>query len=175
MKLIRKIAFLAFAFAMIMGSSNSLNAQSKYGHLNYNNVLELMPEYKRGNTQLETYGNQLVEQGKSRLGKFQAEVQEYQRKEQAGELTGLQIKQAQERLAKEEQAILALEQQMSEKIAKKRTDILQPLLTRVDKAIEDVGRENGYTMIFNTSMFGFILSLEDSDDVMPLVKSKLGL
>ena len=134
-----------------MGSSNSLNAQSKYGHLNYNNVLELMPEYKNGNSKLETYGNQLVKQGKDRLAKFQAEVQEYQRKEQAGELTGLQIKQAQERLGKEEQAILDLEQQMSQKVDKKRAEILEPLLTRVDKAIEDVGRENGYTMIFNTS------------------------
>ena len=63
MKLIRKIAFLAFAFAVMMSSSNPLLAQNKYGHLNYGNLLDQIPEVKSGDTQLATFrGDQVTMQ-----------------------------------------------------------------------------------------------------------------
>jgi len=175
MKLIRKIAFLAFAFIVIMASGNPLSAQSKYGHMNYGNLLEQVPELKAGNTQLETYRNQLVTQGQERAKKWEADVQAFQVKAQAGELTGLQIKQAEDKLGKEQQAIAALEQDVINKISAKRDEILKPILDKIDAAVKAVGKENGYAMIFDSSLYNFILSAEDSDDVTPLVKKKLGL
>lgn len=175
MKLIRKIAFLAFAFVVILGSGNPLNAQNKYGHLNYGNLLELVPEVKSGDSQLATYRDQLVKQGEDRVKKWQADVQTFQTQAQAGDLTGLQIKQTEEKLGKEQQAIAALEQEVIQKVTKKREQILKPILDKIDDAIKTVGKENGYSMIFDSSLYNFILSAEDSDDVMPLVKQKLGL
>jgi len=174
MKLIRKIAFLAFAFIVIMGSGNSLSAQ-KYGHLNYGNLLTYVPEVKSGDTKLETYRNQLVKQGQDRLNKWQKDVEAFQKRAEAGELTGLQMKQTEEKLAKEQQAIAALEQEVIQKVAAKRNEILKPILDKIDDAIKAVGKENGYSMIFDTSIYNFVLSAEDSDDVMPLVKAKLGI
>ena len=175
MKLLRKITFLAFAFIVILASGNPLSAQSKYGHMNYGNLLEQIPELKSGNTQLETYRNQLVKQGQDRVSKWEKEVQTMQVKAQAGELTGLQVKQAEEKLGKEQQAIAALEQEVVDKITKKRNEILKPIIDKVNGAIQEVGKENGYAMIFDSSLYNFILSAEDSDDVTPLVKKKLGL
>ena len=175
MKLIRKITFLAFAVIVIMASGNPLAAQKKYGHINYGNLLEQVPELKSGNTQLETYRNQLVKRGQERATKWEKEVQTFQTKAQAGEMTGLQIKQAEEKLGKEQQAIAALEQDVIDKVTKKRQDILIPILDKVNAAITEVGKENGYAMIFDSSLYNFILSAEDSDDVTPLVKKKLGL
>ena len=175
MKLIRKITFLAFAFIVLMASGNPLAAQNKYGHMNYGNLLEQVPELKSGNTQLETYRNQLVKQGQDRATKWEKEVKEFQVKAQAGELTGLQIKQAEERLGKEQQALAVMEQDVIDKVTKKRNEILKPILDKVDAAVKSVGKENGYSMIFDSSLYNFILSAEDSDDVTSLVKKKLGL
>jgi len=143
--------------------------------MNYGNLLEQVPELKSGNTQLETYRDQLVKQGQDRAKKWEQEVQALQAQAQAGELTGLQMKQAEERLGKEQQAIAAMEQDVMNKIAVKREEILKPILDRIDAAVKAVGKENGYSMIFDSSIYNFILSAEDSDDVTPLVKKKLGL
>lgn len=175
MKLIRKITFLAFALIVLMASGNPLAAQNKYGHMNYGNLLEQIPELKSGNTQLETYRNKLVEEGQGKAAKWEAEVQEFQKKAQDGLLTGLQIKQAEEKLGKEQKALAAMEQDVIDKVTKKRNDILKPILDKVDAAVKAVGKENGYAMIFDSSLYNFILSAEDSDDVAPLVKKKLGL
>ena len=175
MKLLRKITFLAFAFIVVMASGNPLAAQNKYGHMNYGNLLEQVPELKKGNTQLETYRTQLIKQGQDRATKWEAEVKAFQVKAQAGEMTGLQIKQAEEKLGKEQQAIASLEQEVLDKITKKRDEILKPIIDKVNAAVQDVGKENGYSMIFDSSLYNFILSSEDSDDVTPLVKKKLGL
>ncbi len=175
MKLIRKITFLAFALMVIMASGNPLAAQNKYGHMNYGNLLEQVPELKSGNTTLETYRDQLVKQGKERAAKWEKEVKDFQVKAQAGEKTGLQIKQAKEKFGKEQEAIAALEQEVIQKVSSKRDEILKPILDKVDAAVKAVGKENGYSMIFDSSLYNFILSAEDSDDVTPLVKKKLGL
>jgi outer membrane protein len=175
MKLIRKITFLAFTFIIIMASGNPLAAQSKYGHMNYGNLLEQVPELKSGNTQLETYRDQLVKQGKARAAKWEKDVKDFQAKAQAGDMTGLQIKQAEEKLGKEQKSIAALEQEVIAKVSAKRDEILKPILEKVDVAVQAVGKENGYSMIFDSSIYNFILSAEDSDEVTSLVKKKLGL
>lgn len=175
MKLLRKITFLAFAFMFIMASGNPLAAQNKYGHMNYGNLLEQIPELKSGNTTLETFRNQLIKKGQDRAAKWEKEVKDFQAKAQAGELTGLQVKQAEEKLGKEQKAIAAMEQDVIDQVTKKRDEILKPILDKVDAAVKAVGKENGYSMIFDSSLYNFILSAEDSDDVTPLVKKKLGL
>ena len=175
MKLIRKIAFLAFAFAVMMSSSNPLLAQNKYGHLNYGNLLDQIPEVKSGDTQLATFRDQLVKQGQDRMNKWQEDVQAYQQKAQAGSMTAVQMKEAEAKLGKEQQAIAAFEQEVLQKVAKKREDLLRPILDKVDAAVKSVGKENGYGMIFDTSLFNFILSADESEDVMPMVKKKLGI
>ena len=52
--------------------------------------------------------------------------------------------------------------------------LLKPIVDRAKKAIEEVGKENGYTYIFDSGI-GTVLYSQDSDDIMPLVKKKLGL
>ena len=175
MKLIRKIAFLAFAFVVIMSSGNELAAQSKYGHLNYGNLLDQIPEVKSGDTQLATYRDQLIKQGQDRVKKWEADVQAYQQQAQSGTMTALQMKEMEAKLGQEQQAIAAFEQEVIQKVSKKRDEILKPILDKVNNAVQQVGKENDYAMIFDTSMFNFVLSANDSDDVMPLVKAKLGI
>jgi outer membrane protein len=51
---------------------------------------------------------------------------------------------------------------------------LKPIIDKAKKAIEDVAKENGYTYIFDSSV-GVLLYYENSDDIMTLVKKKLGL
>ena len=60
---------------------------------------------------------------------------------------------------------------------KKQKEILHALITKAEKAIAAVAKENGYTYIINTSLTnGVVLIYADkSGDIMPMVKRELGI
>jgi outer membrane protein len=52
--------------------------------------------------------------------------------------------------------------------------LLTPIIDKAKKAIEDVAAENKYSYIFDSGV-GSLLYQDASDDILPLVKKKLGL
>jgi len=61
-----------------------------------------------------------------------------------------------------------------EQLQNKQIELFQPIYTKVEKAIRDVGKENGFIYIFNV---GTLLYFDESKsvDVLPMAKAKLGL
>jgi len=60
-------------------------------------------------------------------------------------------------------------------LQEKQAELFQPVYAKVEKAIKDVGKENDYLYIFNSSQGGSLLFFdkEKSPDVTTLVKAKL--
>jgi outer membrane protein len=48
------------------------------------------------------------------------------------------------------------------------------MLAKAKKSVEEVAKENGYKLVIDSSQ-GTLLYSEPSDDIMALVKKKLGL
>jgi outer membrane protein len=57
---------------------------------------------------------------------------------------------------------------------KKRAELFKPIQEKAVKAIEEVAKENGYNYIFDSAL-GMFLYKSESDNVMALVKKKLGI
>ncbi len=56
-----------------------------------------------------------------------------------------------------------------------RDELLHPIYEKATNAIKEVGKENGFTYIFDLNSGGVVYVAETSEDVLPLVKKKLGL
>jgi outer membrane protein len=56
----------------------------------------------------------------------------------------------------------------------RRQVLLKPILEKIDVAVKAVGKEGGYTFIFDTSS-GSMLFATESEDITSLVKTKLGM
>lgn len=162
-----------FIAAGLMVLAFSVNAQ-KFGYINSNILLSELPEVKAADSELETYQKQLMSSGESMVKAFESKYQEYAKQAAEGLLSKVQMQEKEGELGLEQQKIQQYEVEVQQKIIKKREELYQPILDRVKKAIEQVGSENGYTMIFDSSG-GTILHANDSDDVMSKVKSKLGM
>ena len=175
MNTLRKIAFVIFAVVMITASSNPLLAQTKYGHLNYGNLLEQFPEREVADKELATYRDQLIKKGEARAKAWQDKVMKLQGDAEAGTVPTIKLQERQVALQKEQQEIAAYEQEVIQLISKKRDDLLKPIVDKLNGAIKAEGKENGYSMIFDTSLFNNVLFAEESEDVMDLVKKKLGM
>jgi len=151
----------------------NLNAQ-KFGYLNSAILLTELPEIKAADSELETYQKQLMSSGEAMVKSFEAKYQQYAKEAAEGLLSKVQMQQKEGELGLEQQKIQQYEVEVQQKILKKRDILYQPILDQVKIAIEAVGKENGYTMIFDSSN-GTILHANEGDDVMTLVKTKLGM
>jgi outer membrane protein len=67
-----------------------------------------------------------------------------------------------------------LEQEMSKQVSDKRETLYKPILYKVNEKIKEVAKENGYTMIFDSST-GILLHADEALDVTKLVKAKLNI
>ena len=73
-----------------------------------------------------------------------------------------------------EERIQAFQQNAQQSLQKKEQELLEPILSKARKAIEDVATEGDFTYIFDKSI-GSILYAKESENVLSLVKKKLGL
>lgn len=162
-------------FGLFLLSALSTLSAQKFGHLNVGNLLTSMPEANAADKQLEAYQAQLVSKGESMAKALQTDYEAFAAAVQRGEKTQLQIQEKEKALQAEQQKIAGYEQEVRQKLGKRREELLQPLLERVDAAIKEVGEENNFTFIFDSSAFNVVMFAEESADVAPLVKAKLGL
>jgi outer membrane protein len=165
-----KIALLCILFVF---ASNVTKAQ-KIGHLNSGNIIALMPEAAKADSGLVLYRNDLVAQGDSVSKVFEKEYKTFVEAYNAGTLTQVQVQKRQEELQKMQQMLQNYGQEIETRVQNVRRQLLQPILAKLDEAIQAIGKESGYTIIFDTSN-GSTLYAQDSDDVAALVKTKLGL
>lgn len=168
----KKILLLS-AF-IVLGSMVSA-AQDKYGHLNFGSLISSMEETKAADSELEAYRKQLVTKGEDMAKKFRQDFEAVFKDAQAGNLTPVQQQEKEQELSKRRDEIIAYEQEVIEKVEAKRQELLSPIIQRAENALREVAAENGYVMIFDTSVFNAVLFAEDSDDVLPLLKAKLGI
>ena len=169
MKNLLKIGLL-LAVMFVMGTE--VNAQ-KFGYLNSAALLAEMPEVKQAEANLEDLRVQLQKKQQEMYQTLQSKYQELQRKEQQGEISPKQLEEQAVLLRNEESALMQEEQNMQNQLLTKRETLLQPILDRVNTAIADIAKENGYQFIFDAS--AGILYADESQDVTALVKAKLNL
>jgi outer membrane protein len=164
---------LAFAFLTIGTICTSLSAQSlKLGHLNSQELLASMPGTKAADQKLQEFNKSLEGQLKSMSTEYQGKVEQFKGQEasMAEAIKQAKIKEIQDLEAR----IQEFQQNAQESIQKKKQEFYSPVLKQAEEAIKSVAKENNYSYILDVSA-GTVLYSHDSDNIMALVKKKLGL
>lgn len=159
---------LFFTFAAF-----AANAQ-KFGIVNSQEIIQALPEVKEASANIETFGNQLQKKYQQMITSLQTKYQELERKQAQGEIAPKQLEEEAKLLKEEEMKLAQFEQSSQNQIVEKQNTLMKPIMDKINAAIEEVAKENGYTYIFDGSV-GFVLYADESTDVSPLVKAKLGL
>ena len=151
----------------------SLSYAQKFGHVNFGNLLSEMPEVKASESELETYNQQLIQQGEQMVEELKAAVAKAEA--DAPNTAPVDMRKLEAKLRQDQAAIQQFEREMAVKIEQKRQTLLGPIIKKARDAINAVAKENGYQMVFDSSLFNSLLYTEDSSDIMALVKAKLGM
>jgi len=166
MKRIKSLSLIA-----IMILSTNIFAQ-KFGHINSNELLQAMPERSAIEKDVQKYAQELESQLSTMSKEYQSKVQDYQSKE-ATMTEAIKQDKIQE-ITNLEERISKFQKSAQQDLQEKEETLLKPIIDRAKKAIEEVAKENDYSYILDSGV-GVILYSKDSDDIMPLVKKKLGI
>ena len=163
---------LTITLLTILVSTGSIFAQ-KIGHINSNDLLLAMPERATIETEIQNHAKQLETQLLTMQRELETKYQDFQGKE------ALMTESIREDKIKEltslEQRLKEFQESAQADLQKKEQSLTEPLITKAKNAIESVGKENGFTYILDSGI-GFILYTDpNAEDIMPLVKVKLGL
>jgi outer membrane protein len=166
--MLKKIALILMLIAPM-----SVFAQ-KFGHIKMQEVVSLMPEYTKAQTDINTMQKQFDDELKRAQDDFAKKYAEYQQ-DQAN-----LPKNIQERRQKELQELsergMQLQQDAQQQLQQSWMQMLEPIVNKIEEAIKAVGQEGGYTYIFdlNTTNIPYV-SETLSTDVTAAVKAKLGI
>ncbi len=160
-------------FAVCAMLAMTASAQ-KFGNINMGEVFETMPERAVVQKEMEElqakYETELSKMGDEYQKKVNDYLAEQEKLEKSiADARAQEIEQLQQRIQNfREMAAKDLQTQQQNKV--------QPIIEKINKAIQAVGEKEGFTYIFDLSQ-GNILYASPSQciDVLPLVKKELGL
>jgi len=164
----------AILFGILLGSILQLPAQHtlKFGHVNSTQLLSLMPETKNADSTLQKFGASLESQLKTMTAEYQNKIAEFKSKEaaMAEPIRDAKLKE----ISDLEERIQSFQESAQSSMQKKEEELYTPILKKAEEAINAVAKENKYSYIFDTGARS-LLYAQESDDVLSLVKTKLGL
>jgi len=160
------------AFVLFFASTSFSQTTQKIGYLDFNGLVAAMPGVDSVKIKLQKYQQTLSDQMDAMRAEFENKYLEYQ--QGSASMSDL-IKQTKEKELSDLQGrIDAFQQKAQTDLQAKQQELLQPIVTKVKSAIKEVAKENKYTYIIN-SIEDIVLYSEPADDILPLVKKKLGI
>lgn len=149
----------------------SFTFSQKIGHLNTVAFIDTLTEAKIMADKIADYEKALTAQGEQMAMKFQKNVEMFQKDVQSGALTPIQQQSKQTELETEQAALGNYQKSAQESLLKRRDELLKPLLDRINKALIEIGKEDGYQFIFDSSIG--LLYFPESDNVSAKLSQKL--
>lgn len=146
-------------------------AQVKFGVVDSQAIFQDMPETKEAEAQLEASNNKIQEEYKLLEEEFEKLFKEFQA---LGEETPSTIRERRQNdLQEKGQKIDQFRQNAMQDIQRQQEQLLMPIQQKLQNAIQTVGQENNFTMIFDKNIPTYVGT--DVVDATPLVRTKLGL
>jgi outer membrane protein len=170
------LSILVAGFCSLSAVAQTQPTVQKIGYADWDYIFSQMPEYKQIDAELKTHGTQLENQMKAKQTEFETKLKAYQGMPAT---TPEAIRADKEReLQMLQEGFQKFQQDAQLSIQKKQNDLMEPVFSKVGKAIEDVAKENGYAFILSPQVLGggdILLYSDEKYDISMLVLKKLGI
>lgn len=173
-----KIKLFVTLISVFMLSAMTISAQTvKVGYTNIDFILGQIPDSKEVQAKLATEKSQYDKLIQEKIAEFQKAYEAYQAN---AETMSAVIRQDKEKSLTNKQTEIQEFQQNSEgALQSKYQTLLAPVMDKIQVAIDEVAKENGYTYVFNSDAGAgttpIVLVAPEQDNITTLVLTKLGV
>ena len=172
----RKLFFPTVCLIVSIVSVQAVQAQQKIGFANVDYIFNEMPESKQIESDLQATQTQLQKELETKTNEFRKKLDDYNANVNSmlpavRANTERELQQLQENLQK-------LQEDARSTIAQKQEELMAPVYAKVGKAIEDVAKENGFSLILTSQVGGgidIVLYGDEKVDASDLVLKKMGV
>jgi outer membrane protein len=170
----RSISIAVLVFVIALAGQSAMAQSFKFGHINSDELIQTMPEYDSATVKLEKFRKELVNALELMTVELNNKNEAYQK--DSKNLSDIVKQTKEQELMDMQKRIQDFQTNAQTQLQSKQTEVFQPIYAKVDKAIKDVGKENGFLYVFDVAK-GSLLYFDEakSTNVLPLVKTKLGL
>jgi outer membrane protein len=168
----KRFTAIAALLVFVVAAGHSQNL--KFGHVNSDELIQAMPEFDSATAKLEKFRKELVNALDLMTVELNNKNDAYTK--ESKNLTDIVKQTKEQELIDLNKRIQEFQQNAQEQLQNKQVELFQPIYTKVDKAIKDVGKENGFLYIFDVAK-GALLYFDEtkSTNILALAKTKLGI
>ncbi len=168
----KKIVAIVLVATSLTLAGNKLQAQApKFGYISLSELITAMPEYKKADSSMVDYQSALNQNFDDMKREFNEKDSLLSSKDTV-KYTRAQIEIKRKQLGELYMKLQGYQQQASQLYQQKQTDLMTPIQKKATEIVQNVAKENGYTYVFSKEA---LLASPPADDLLPVVKKKLGL
>ena len=165
-------SFISVILFSVLIATSGLSAQTlKFGHIDFQQLLQVMPERETAQKAMEKVQTDLQKQLEAMQKELQDKSKEYIAQQQT--LSDAIRATKEDDINSLNQRIQTFQQQAQQNLQNEESKLFQPILEKARKAISEVGKEQGLLYVFEAN--GFLYGSEQSVNILTLVKTKLGI
>jgi outer membrane protein len=167
------ITILMILFIM---EGQSLKAQKfKFGHINSDELILEMPEFDSAKIKLDKFRKELINHLELMSSELNNKNEAYNK--ESKNLSDVVRYVKEQEMMDMNRRIQEFQDMAQTQLQEKQVEFFQPVYAKFEKAIQDVGKENDYLYIFNSSQGGSLIYFDKaiSTDVTDMVRVKLKL
>lgn len=165
---IKLIAIVAFTLAAM-----AVSAQVKLGHIETQKLIAAMPEMTAAQKTMTDKQTEVEKELTNMQEQFKTKLNDYSQNSKT--MSDVIRASKEQELQELQQRIERFREIAMDNLEKTQKDLMQPIMDKALNAIKAVGKENGFAYIYDMSAGVILFAAENTEDVMPLVKKKLGL
>lgn len=146
----------------------------KFGHLNSQEIIVSMPEFKKAETEMEALQKKYSEEMQRTQEEFNKKFQEFQQTVDSlpQNIAERRQRELQDMAQRQEQ----FQQEAYESMQNAQNELMMPIYKKLDEAIQEVGKSQGFTYIFDIARTAIpYINTSHSTDLTSSIKTKLGI
>ena len=168
-----KKVFGILLFAVLVLTAQDGFAQSfKTGHINRDEIIMAMPDYDSAMKKYNAFGQELTNALELMQVEYNNRLDQYVK--DSKNLTEIVKANKEQELGDMQNRINNFQQQAQVQLQEKQAELLNPIIEKATKAINDVAKEGGFVYIYDVRTLVYFDTVK-STDIGPLVKTRLGV
>jgi outer membrane protein len=171
LKQMKKIVTVLTVVMGLVLAGNTTKAQGKIGTISLAELIPNMPEYKKADTSMNEFNTALQQQYDDMVKEYNEQSAVLNSKDTV-KYTSAQLELKRKGVGDLLVKLQGFQQQAEQLRQQKNQELMAPIQKKAIEAIQTVAKENGYAYVISKDQ---LLVSPPADDILPLVKKKLGL
>jgi outer membrane protein len=166
----KKFFTIAVVAIGLLIAAKPVTAQNKIGYISTEELISIMPETVKADSNLTQFRNALVQNAQDKQNTLETAIEKFNKDSAAMTQARKDVQRTE--LQKMLQDLQGEEQRIQQQLQQKQQELIGPINKKAFDAIQAVAKENGYGYVFEKNA---LLVAPPGEDIIPLVAKKLNI